>query len=207
MERHKKKTVSSVIFALIPGLVLLGMIAVSSSNGFAAETGRQIKNGYSTVISETANVGDEDELNQGLLLEQQDETILDLLSNKTKKKKRKSKTPKDSNPEGTPPVGPDLRGEWSGFVDLVGKDREYVSASVYQNGDYIVITTSSSQKYGRKFIGNIKDSGFILAYDQKTGEDWSTHNGAATANNIDLYDFVNIEKHGYHDLDQLSLQR
>lgn len=196
----------SSVFYYLCALVALGQIMLFAGNSLAAN-GLPTKEALSTVIQETS-VGNSDDLhNQSLLLEIQSEALIDAFSNKTTKKKKKIKKPKDTYPAGSEPVGPDIRGEWTGYIDLVGKEPENVSATVHQNGNYVVITTSSHQKYGRKFIGTIKQNGFLLAYDQKTGEDWSTHREYATSNKIDLYDFVNVEKKGYHQLDRLYLQR
>lgn len=116
----------------------------------------------------------------------------------------KIKRPSDTNPPNTDPVGPDLRGsDWHGYLDVVHGSKESVSASVKQNGNYIVITTSSNQSYGKKFIGNTTSSGRIEAYDQNSGEIWSTDKGNASKNRIDLYDYVD----NYKDLDHLALER
>lgn len=120
------------------------------------------------------------------------------------KSKPKIKKPSDSNPPNSEPVGPDIRGDnWSGYLALVHGRRENISASIHQNGNYVVITTSSGQKYGRKFVGNISDSGSIRVYDQATGELWTTHSGPAKKDRIDLYDFVD----NFKDLDRLYLER
>ena len=113
-------------------------------------------------------------------------------------------TPKDQNAPDSEPVGPDIRGgDWSGYLDLVHGVKENVTSSISQNGTHVVITTSSSQEYGRKFVGNINESGSIRVYDQKTGELWTTHNGPASDNTIDLYDYVD----NYKALDRLYLSR
>lgn len=118
--------------------------------------------------------------------------------------KPKVKKPTDTNPPNSEPVGPDIRGDnWSGFLDLVGSQGEGVSASIQQNGNHVVITTSSNQEYGRKFVGTIDDSGSMRVYDQRTGELWSTHKGPAKKNRIDLYDYV----HNLKALDRLYLER
>ena len=115
-----------------------------------------------------------------------------------------------SDPEPTPPtptvkpVGADIGGKsWTGSLRIIGGVKENVTATVYQNGDKVEITTSSTQKYGQKFVGKIDRAGDMLMYEQKTGQDWSTHNDAARWNRIDLYDFV----HGYHEMDRLYLTR
>jgi len=113
-------------------------------------------------------------------------------------------TPKDENAPDSEPVGPDIRGgDWSGYLDLVHGVKENVTSSISQNGTHVVITTSSSQEYGRKFVGNINDSGSIRVYDQKTGELWTTHYGPASDNTIDLYDYVD----NFKALDRLYLSR
>ncbi len=122
----------------------------------------------------------------------------------TTTKKVKVTTPKDTNPEGAEPVGADIAGSnWSGFIDLVGSARQSITATISQNGTYVVIRTTSSREYGKKFVGNIASDGFMKLYDQSTGEIWTTHYGNATANKIDIYDYVDH----YRDTDQISLQR
>lgn len=121
-----------------------------------------------------------------------------------KESRPKITTPKDENPPDSKPVGPDIRGgDWSGYLDLVHGVKENVTASISQNGNHVIITTSSNQEYGRKFIGNINESGSIRVYDQRTGELWTTHEGPATKKRIDLYDYVDH----YQALDRLYLER
>lgn len=209
MERSLKTPSIRMSVYAVTALFISFLLFLDISPGYAASNVPQ-KDAMGILIEEVTVTDNEEQMNQNFIMERQGETVLDSFSNATKKKKKssgKSRTPKDTNPPDSQPVGPDIRGEWSGYVDLIGKERESVTANVYQNGNYVVITTSSHQKYGQKFIGNIKESGFILAYDQRTGEDWTTHLGPATANRIDLYDYVNIAKHGYHDLDRLLLTR
>lgn len=209
-EQSTRQYTQLFVFSLTVATLLSVFTLFNTSFGYAAASDVPQRDAMSILLQNTTIPENNEEMIQNFLMERQSETILDSFSNATKKKKkssRKSRTPKDTNPAGSEPVGPDIRGEWSGYIDLIGKERESVSANVYQNGNYIVITTSSHQKYGQKFIGNIKENGFILAYDQKTGEDWTTHSGPATADRIDLYDYVNIAKHGYRDLDRLLLTR
>ena len=119
--------------------------------------------------------------------------------------KPKIKKPSDNNPAGSKPVGADIGGNnWRGIIDLVGAQGENITASIYQNGTYVVITTSSHQKYGQKLVGNIAADGFMKLYDQRTGQDWTTHYGNATSKKIDIYDFVD---NNYDDLDRILLQR
>jgi len=121
-----------------------------------------------------------------------------------KESRPKITTPEDDNPPNSEPVGPDIRGgDWNGYLDLVHGRKENVNASISQNGNHVIITTSSNQEYGRKFVGTINDSGSIRVYDQRTGELWTTHEGPATKNRIDLYDYVDH----YQALDRLYLER
>lgn len=103
------------------------------------------------------------------------------------------------------PVGADLQGDnWHGR--LIIKDsgfKEDVTATVKQNGSALEITTSSTQTYGKKFVGTINKSAFIKVRDQDTGQDWTTFYQNARWNMIDIYDFV----HNFKDLDRLYLTR
>lgn len=101
------------------------------------------------------------------------------------------------------PVGVDIAGTWTGYLDLVDGEREHVTAVVQQNGAQVEITTSSTQSYGKVFKGEIDSNGDMLVYDQANGEDWTTLKGPAYPTQIDLYDYVN----NYSGLDQLFLQR
>lgn len=112
----------------------------------------------------------------------------------------------EPEPEPTkPPVGADLNGtNWHGTLTLAESNvKESVTATVKQNGTELEITTSSSQEYGKKFIGTINKSAFIKAEDQDTGETWSTFYKTARWNMIDLYDFVE----NFHEKDRLILGR
>jgi hypothetical protein len=103
-----------------------------------------------------------------------------------------------------PPVGADLDGKtWSGYLDLVDGFKENVTATVSQNGAALEITTSTTQEYGKKFVGVISKAAFIKVEDQTTGETWSTNYGNATWNKIVIYDYV----HFYTALDKLYLTR
>ncbi len=112
----------------------------------------------------------------------------------------------EPEPEVTdPPVGADLDGDnWHGRLILVDSGfKEDVTATVHQNGSELEITTSSAQKYGKKFIGTISSSAFTKVRDQDTGQDWTTFYQNARWNMIDLYDYV----HNFQDLDRLYLTR
>lgn len=102
------------------------------------------------------------------------------------------------------PVGTSLDGDdWSGRLLLINGQRELVTAVVNQNGSSLEIITSSSQRYGRRFVGSIRSDAHIRVTDTTTGETWTTFNGPANSRRIDIYDYVN----NFQDLDNLLLRR
>ena len=105
------------------------------------------------------------------------------------------------------PVGPDLNGsDWGGFLsihDMLHVGYQTISATIRHSGRAVEILTTSNLDYGQYFSGSISSSGHMLLYDSVTGEDWTTHAAAATANRVDLYDFVD----NYKDTDQMLLVR
>ncbi len=99
--------------------------------------------------------------------------------------------------------GPDVSGDWTGELDLVTFDSQAVGATIIQNGENITIHTTSTLPYGRDFVGTMDEDGSILAYDQETGEDWTTFEGNATNTSLKLFDWVSTT----HELDSLKLHR
>lgn len=109
-------------------------------------------------------------------------------------------------PPTTPIVGPDLNGNWAGFLDIKNTEAEgyqNITATIVQSGSSVQIATSSTLLYGRLFTGRIDSRGDMIMYDSITGETWTTHYSKATTNNVDLYDYVN----GLKDLDRMLLGR
>lgn len=92
---------------------------------------------------------------------------------------------------------------WSGRLLLINGKREQVTAVVYQNGAQVEIVTSSTQRYGRRFVGSVSSSGHMRMTDTTTRELWTTFKGPANPTRIDLYDYVN----NFQDLDNLLLTR
>ncbi|HBT96653.1 MAG TPA: hypothetical protein DEB25_02925, partial [Desulfobulbaceae bacterium] len=113
--------------------------------------------------------------------------------------------PVSNNPDNTP-VCADLSGQWSGTEDLIGDNGLSITATIAQDGDKLQITTSSN-KYGKVFIGTVDANCNINAYDQTTGEEWSTRYGPVTASRIALYDDISIECDGHSTSDSLILSR
>ena len=104
----------------------------------------------------------------------------------------------------TEPKNATLWGDnWSGRLLLINGQSEPVTAVIYQDGAQIEIVTSTSQRYGKRFVGSVSSSGHMRMIDQTTGELWTTFMGPANSTRIDLYDFVN----NLQDLDNLLLTR
>lgn len=103
------------------------------------------------------------------------------------------------------PVCVSISGTWSGYLDLVGAPPESITATIKQNGASVDIKTSSSQAYGKRFIGIIERNCTMMVYDQITGEDWSSHGTTVTAKGIELYDYVGNPAE--NKLDHLHLVR
>jgi len=105
------------------------------------------------------------------------------------------------------PVGPNLNGtDWGGFLSIHDKAHvgyQTISASIRHSGRVVEILTTSNLDYGQYLTGTISSGGHMLLYDSITGEDWTTHAASATANRVDLYDFVD----SYKDTDQMLLVR
>ncbi|NNF46486.1 MAG: hypothetical protein HKN69_06920 [Desulfofustis sp.] len=104
----------------------------------------------------------------------------------------------------TEPKNATLWGDnWSGRLLLISGKREPVTAVIYQNGAQVEIVTSTTQRYGRRFVGSVSSSGHMRMIDQTTGELWTTYISPANSTRIDLYDYVN----NFQDLDNLLLTR
>ena len=104
----------------------------------------------------------------------------------------------------TEPKNATLWGDnWSGTLHLINGSREQVTALIYQNGAQIEIVTSTTQRYGKRFVGSVSSGGHMSMVDQTTGELWTTFKGPANSVRIDLYDCVNFCR----DLDNLRLSR
>ncbi len=109
-------------------------------------------------------------------------------------------------PPTTSVVGPDLNGNWAGFLELKNTQAtgyQNITATIVHSGTAVQITTSSTLLYGRLFNGRINSRGDMTMYDSITGEDWTTHFSKATTNSVDLYDYVN----GLKELDRMLLGR
>ena len=105
-----------------------------------------------------------------------------------------------------PPIGPDVNGNWSGYLEIKDtghEGRQNISAKITHSGSSVDIITTSTLDYGRRFSGTISRSGYMLVYDADRGEDWTTHYGNASSHKMDLYDYVN----NFDDLDRMFLAK
>ena len=101
-------------------------------------------------------------------------------------------------------LGPNMNGDtWQGVLKLASNGTQPVAATIYQCGREISITTTSTLRYGRLFIGRISSGGSMNVTDQTTFQAWTTLSGPARANYIKIYDYVNK----LQDLDVLELRR
>lgn len=108
----------------------------------------------------------------------------------------------------TPVVGPDLNGNWAGFLEIKNTEApgyENITATIVQSGAAVQITTSSTLAYGQLFTGRISSGGSMKMYDSITGQDWTTHYSKATSTKVDLYDYVNNLNN--KDFDRMFLGR
>ena len=93
-----------------------------------------------------------------------------------------------TTPPTVEPVGADIAGtNWSGKLLLANGKTANVTATVYQSGSVVRITTNSTLEYGKQYSGTISKDAIISVSDQTTGIAWTTKNGAATWNSIDLF--------------------
>ena len=104
-----------------------------------------------------------------------------------------------------PPECVSIAGSWVGYLDLIGTNLEQVTAVIKQTGGNIEITTTTSQAYGKRFVGVINNHCKVLVYDQTTGEDWTTFTTTVTGKRIELYDYVGNPAN--NKLDHLHLAR
>jgi hypothetical protein len=86
------------------------------------------------------------------------------------------------------PIGPDVRGEWSGFYQFPGGPRVPVSATVDQNGsDLFVMTTLPDM--GRLLTGTMNEWGWLFLTDANDGDTW-TASEPVTPNSMYLIDYA-----------------
>ncbi len=103
----------------------------------------------------------------------------------------------------------DLSGKyWAGEFyrtdDYEGTQQD-ITASITQNGSYVVVVTTSLEGLGHQLVGKIYSNNHLLLYDQYDGEDWTTHYGPASDHYVLLADYV-WNMHG-HPLNMISLHR
>lgn len=93
---------------------------------------------------------------------------------------------------GSTPVGPDIRGKWSGSFYSIRLDpprRQPVTATIQQDGDAVIIKTSRTGT-GANLTGTIDAKGNMKLTDAFDGELWTTYYGPATATRVRILDFL-----------------
>ncbi len=87
-------------------------------------------------------------------------------------------------------VGPNLNGDnWEGYFKSVEGDFTPMSATIRHVGNEVTILTTK-EGIAHKMTGITDGSGNMFMIDEADGEDWTTLYGAASANSINLADFV-----------------
>ncbi|MBP7829861.1 MAG: hypothetical protein KA248_08085 [Kiritimatiellae bacterium] len=95
------------------------------------------------------------------------------------------------NDKGPDPVGPDIRGRWSGvYYRTDSAARTALTASIRQEGDAVTITTSKSEGRAQLLTGTIFENGDLDMIDGYDGQEWTSFYGPATATHILLADYV-----------------
>ncbi|MEE9447728.1 MAG: hypothetical protein V3V09_07185 [Arenicellales bacterium] len=94
-----------------------------------------------------------------------------------------------------PLIGPDMNGDtWQGYYRNLHGGYSPMSAVITHTGDKIIIETSlPNTGVAGRLQGRITPSGTMFLYDLFDGEDWTTLYGGASANSINLADFVFVE--------------
>lgn len=93
---------------------------------------------------------------------------------------------------GSPLVGPDLRGSWSGFSGVTSSSAKTpVKATVKQKEDMVTITTTLPKDgTGSQFTGTINGDGDMVLTDAFDGETWTTYKGPANSSSIRIFDLT-----------------
>jgi len=87
-------------------------------------------------------------------------------------------------------VGPNLNGNWSGYLSSDITGYENLTAVITHVGNQVTIQTSIASGPARELKGTIKSKGGMSMLDSVTGQTWTTHYIPATGNSIELVDFV-----------------
>jgi hypothetical protein len=93
-------------------------------------------------------------------------------------------------PANVPIVGPNLNGNWAGYYKSTSGKYENLRATITHTGSRVEIVTTKSSGVARELVGRIDAIGKMLLYDSFDNEDWTTLYGPASANSINLADFV-----------------
>ncbi len=87
-------------------------------------------------------------------------------------------------------VGPNLNGDnWAGYFKSVQGDFTPMTATIRHIGNEVTILTTK-EGVAHKLTGITDGTGNMFMIDEADGEDWTTLYGPASANSINLADFV-----------------
>ena len=97
----------------------------------------------------------------------------------------------EMNNEGPDPIGPDLRGRWSGaYFRTDSSGQTPLNATVQQEGDAITISTDKPEGTARLMTGTIYENGELDMIDAYDGQEWTSFFGPATTTHIILADYA-----------------
>ena len=92
--------------------------------------------------------------------------------------------------DGPDPVGAAVGGSWKGtFFNPETGERESISASIDQNADALVITTTKSQPPAQMFTGTINSNAVVRVTDAHDGETWTSIFGPVSNKFFKIGDF------------------
>jgi hypothetical protein len=116
-----------------------------------------------------------------------------------------------SGGDDAPPIGPDIRGAWSGryFARNANRPETALTATIRQDGEAVMIHTSLVG-IGANLTGTIQPNGDISLIDAFDGEIWTTHYRPATTNSIQIADFLRTpepEDEGTTPIQLIELRR
>ncbi|MBU1909175.1 MAG: hypothetical protein KJ726_03930 [Verrucomicrobia bacterium] len=96
-----------------------------------------------------------------------------------------------TNDKGPPPVGPDIRGRWSGvYYRTDSSGRTSLTASIQQEGEAVTITTDKEEGRAGLLTGTIYENGDLDMTDAFDGQEWTSFFGPVTETHILLADYV-----------------
>lgn len=100
--------------------------------------------------------------------------------------------------DAAPPVGPDIRGSWSGRYYIRGASdarEQAITATISQDGDAIILKTSLTG-VGADLTGTIDAHGDMTLTDAWDAEIWTTYFQPVNSNFVQVADFTSVPQPG-----------